>query len=316
MVDVKVEIIRLAGLHGSVIEQISMLHSAACRQVDASMSGTVVLVVLFAALMHASWNAVVKSEGDKFLNTVVVVTSAGLIAAVCLPFLPAPAPESWPFLAASGVAQVIYLALVAAAYRSGDMSQAYPIMRGTAPLIVALASGPLVGEVLSLQKWIGIALICAGVLALALESRRRVGANRTTTILALVNAVVIASYTLIDGLGVRHSGAPAAYTMWVFVLNAVPLLVWTLIMRRGELWPHFVKRTRLATIGGVGTLGSYGLALWAMTMAPVAAVAALRETSILFAVAISAFILKERVGPKRLAAVAFIAAGAAVMRIA
>ncbi|MDQ0998715.1 drug/metabolite transporter (DMT)-like permease [Phyllobacterium ifriqiyense] len=280
------------------------------------MSGTVVLVVLFAALMHASWNAVVKSEGDKFLNTVVVVTSAGLIAAVCLPFLPAPAPESWPFLAASGVAQVIYLALVAAAYRSGDMSHAYPIMRGTAPLIVALASGPLVGEVLSLQKWIGIALICAGVLALALESRRRVGANRATTILALVNAVVIASYTLIDGLGVRHSGAPAAYTMWVFVLNAVPLLVWTLIMRRGELWPHFVKRTRLATIGGVGTLGSYGLALWAMTMAPVAAVAALRETSILFAVAISAFILKERIGSKRLAAVAFIAAGAAVMRIA
>lgn len=280
------------------------------------MSGTVVLVVLFAALMHASWNAVVKSEGDKFLNTVVVVTSAGLIAAACLPFLPAPARESWPFLAASGVAQVIYLALVAAAYRSGDMSQAYPIMRGTAPLIVAVASGPLIGEVLSLQKWAGIALICAGVLALALESRRRVGANPATTAFALINAVVIASYTLIDGLGVRHSGAPAAYTMWVFVLNAVPLLVWTLIMRRGELWPHFVKRTRLATIGGVGTLGSYGLALWAMTMAPVAAVAALRETSILFAVAISAFILKERVGPKRLAAVALIAAGAAVMRIA
>jgi drug/metabolite transporter (DMT)-like permease len=280
------------------------------------MSGTVVLVVLFAALMHASWNAVVKSEGDKFLNTVVVVTSAGLIAALCLPFLPAPARESWPYLAASGVAQVIYLALVAAAYRSGDMSQAYPIMRGTAPLIVAIASGPLIGEVLSVQKWAGIALICGGVLALALEARRRAGSNRATTIFALVNAVVIASYTLIDGVGVRHSGAPASYTMWVFVLNAVPLLAWTIIMRWGELWPHFIKRTRLATIGGVGTLGSYGLALWAMTLAPVAAVAALRETSILFAVAISAFILNESVGPKRIAAVALIAAGAAVMRLA
>ena len=101
------------------------------------MSGTVVLIVLFAALMHASWNAVVKSEGDKFLNTVAaVVTSAGMIAAACLPLLSAPARESWPFLAASGVAQIIYLALVAAAYRSGDMSQAYPIMRGTAPLYV------------------------------------------------------------------------------------------------------------------------------------------------------------------------------------
>jgi drug/metabolite transporter (DMT)-like permease len=266
--------------------------------------------------MHASWNAVVKSEGNKFLNTVVVVTSAGIIAAICLPFLTPPARESWPFLAASGVAQVIYLALVAAAYRSGDMSQAYPIMRGTAPLIVAIASGPLIGEVLSVQKWAGIALICGGVLALALESRRRAGSNRATTILALINAVVIASYTLIDGVGVRHSGAPASYTMWVFVLNAVPLFVWTTVMRPGELWPHFLKRTRLATIGGVGTLGSYGLALWAMTMAPVAAVAALRETAILFAVAISAFILKESVGPKRLAAVALIAMGAAVMRLA
>jgi drug/metabolite transporter (DMT)-like permease len=280
------------------------------------MSGTVVLIVLFAALMHASWNAVVKSEGNKFLNTVVVVTSAGIIAAICLPFLSPPARESWPFLAFSGVAQVIYLVLVAAAYRSGDMSQAYPIMRGTAPLIVAVASGPLIGEVLSWQKWAGIALICGGVLALALESRRRAGSNRATTILALINAAVIASYTLIDGIGVRHSGAPASYTMWVFVLNAVPLLVWTMIMRPGELWPHFLKRTRLATIGGVGTLGSYGLALWAMTMAPVAAVAALRETSILFAVVISAFVLKESVGPKRLAAVALIAAGAAVMRLA
>ena len=280
------------------------------------MSGTVVLIVLFAALMHASWNAVVKSEGNKFLNTVVVVTSAGLIAAICLPFLSPPARESWPFLAASGVAQVIYLVLVAAAYRSGDMSQAYPIMRGTAPLIVAVASGPLIGEVLSLQKWTGIALICGGVLALALESRRRAGSNPTTTMLALINAMVIASYTLIDGVGVRHSGAPASYTMWVFVLNALPLLVWTMIMRPGELWPHFLKRTRLATIGGVGTLGSYGLALWAMTMAPVAAVAALRETSILFAIAISAFILKENIGTKRLAAVALIATGAAVMRLA
>ena len=127
---------------------------------------------------------------------------------------------------------------------------------------------------------------------------------------------MIASYTLIDGIGVRQSGAPASYTMWVFVLNAVPLLLWTMVMRRGELWPHFVKRTRLATIGGVGTLGSYGLALWAMTMAPVAAVAALRETSILFAVAISALILNESVGMKRLVAVALIAAGAAVMRLA
>lgn len=280
------------------------------------MSGTVVLVVLFAALLHASWNAVVKSEGDKFLNTVIVITAAGIIALICLPFLPAPAPASWPFLAVSSVLQIGYLALVAAAYRAGDMSQAYPIMRGTAPLFVAIASGPLIGEVLAAEKWAGIALICCGVLVLALESRRRAGANPATTVLALVNAMVIASYTLVDGLGVRLSGAPAAYALWGGLLNAIPLFVWTIFMRPGELWPHFIKRKRLAMVGSVGTLGSYGLALWAMTLAPVAAVAALRETSILFAIAISAFILKERVGPKRLAAVALIAAGAAVMRLA
>ncbi|MCO4319724.1 DMT family transporter [Phyllobacterium sp. 21LDTY02-6] len=279
------------------------------------MSGTIILVVLFAAFLHASWNAVVKSEGDKFLNTVVVVSSAGLIAAIALPFLPPPAWSSVPFLLASGVTQVIYLILVAAAYRSGDMSQAYPIMRGTAPLIVAIASGPLIGEVLSLQKWAGIGLICGGVLALALEARRRAGASPATTLLALANALVIASYTLIDGIGVRQSGAPAAYTMWVFVLNALPLFLWTIIMRKGQLWPHLRGRTRLATIGGVGTLGSYGLALWAMTMAPVAVIAALRETSILFAVVISAFFLREKIGMTRLAAVALIAAGAAVMRL-
>src|SRR5262249_10245785 len=155
-------------------------------------------------------------------------------------------------------------------------------------------------------------LICGGVLLLAMEARRRATPNSSIVFIALANAVVIATYTLIDGVGVRRSGALASYTMWVFVLNAVPLFIWTVIMRSGELLLHFLRRTRLATIGGIGTLGSYGLALWAMTMAPVAAVAALRETSILFAVAISAFILKESVGPKRLGAAALIAGGAAV----
>ena len=130
------------------------------------MSGTVVLVVLFAALMHASWNLSSNPRATNFS-----ILSCGHLRRHDCCSLPAiftgSRPESWPFLAASGVAQVIYLALVAAAYRSGDMSQAYPIMRGTAPLIVALASGPLIGEVLSLQKWVGIALICAGVLAFA-----------------------------------------------------------------------------------------------------------------------------------------------------
>ncbi|RCS23145.1 EamA family transporter [Phyllobacterium salinisoli] len=280
------------------------------------MSGTIVLIVLLAAFLHASWNAVVKSNGDKFLNAVIVTGAAGLIALLFLPFLPAPDRSSWPFLATSMVLQVIYICLVAAAYKVGDMSQAYPIMRGTPPLLVALASGPLIGEVLSLPRWIGIGFICCGVLALALEARRRavMGSGRTTA-LALLNAVFIASYTLVDGVGVRKSGAAAAYTMWVFVLNALPLVVWTLATHRERVWPHLQSRLHLAFIGGVGTLGSYGLALWAMTVAPIAVVAALRETSILFAIAISAIFLKERIGWQRVVAAALIVMGVVIIRL-
>ena len=280
------------------------------------MSGTVVLIVLFAALLHASWNAVVKSDGDKFLNTVLVVGFSGLIAGLALPFLEPPARESWPYLAASGVAQVVYFALIIAAYQTGDMSQAYPVMRGTAPLLVALASGPLIGEVLSVQKWAGVALISTGVLALMFEGRRKGPRGNSAIWFALLNAFFIAVYTLIDGIGVRKSGNAASYAMWVFFLNAIPVLLWAMVARPGQLLPHLRHRMKLAVIGGLGTLGSYGLALWAMTLAPVASVAALRETSIIFAVAISAFVLKERIGWPRIAAVALIMAGAALMRAA
>lgn len=280
------------------------------------MSGTVVLIVLLAAFLHASWNAVVKSNGDKFLNAVIVVGAAGLIAALVLPFLPAPDRSSWPFLATSMVLQVLYICLVAAAYEGGDMSQAYPIMRGTPPLLVALVSGPLIGEVLPFARWVGIAFISGGVLALAFEARRRAAnGNGRTTAIALVNAVFIAAYTLVDGIGVRKSGAPASYTMWVFLLNAIPLVLWTFAMHRERIWPHLRSRLHLAVIGGVGTLGSYGLALWAMTMAPVAVVAALRETSILFAILISAFFLKERIGWQRAVAALLIVAGVAIIRL-
>lgn len=280
------------------------------------MSGSVVLVVLFGAFLHASWNAIVKSGGDRFLNAASVVGAAGLIAVICLPFLQQPAPASWPYLPVSMVLQTIYMCLVVAAYDAGDMSEAYPIMRGTPPLLVAVISGPLIGEILPVQRWLGIALICGGVLALALEARHRNGGgNSRSTALALLNALFIACYTLVDGIGVRKSGSPAAYTMWVFVLNAVPLVGWALYRHRDRLLPHLKSRGHLIIIGGVGTLGSYGLALWAMTVAPIAVVAALRETAILFGILISALVLKERIGWTRGLAAALIVAGAIVIRL-
>ncbi|MBV2142735.1 DMT family transporter [Falsochrobactrum sp. TDYN1] len=281
------------------------------------MSGGVLLIVLCGAFLHASWNAIVKGSGDKFFAAASVTGAAGLIALFIVPFLPLPAPASWIYIALSTITQIFYMSLVAAAYKSGDMSEAYPIMRGTPPLLVALVSGPLVGELMGWKSWLGIVLICCGVLAMALEARRRNSATSSrTAMLALANAGFIAGYTIIDGLGVRVSGEPLSYTLWLFLVNAAPLTGWALY-REPDRFIHYVRhRWRPAIIGGMGTLGSYGLALWAMTMAPIAVVAALRETAILFGVLISAFVLKEKVGLPRFLAAALIVLGAVTLRIA
>lgn len=270
-------------------------------------------IVLFAALLHASWNAIVKGAPDKLLTTILVATSAAAISALALPFLAQPARESWPFLAASAVLQVGYYLLVARAYRGADMSQAYPLMRGTAPLLVAVVSRFWLGEHLSPAAWAGVALICSGVLSLALAGR---GANVQSVRAALLNAVVIASYTLVDGAGVRASGEPVAYTLWLNLLSGAPLLVWVLAARWRSFLPYARANLGLGVIGGAGTLTSYGLALWAMTHAPVAVIAALRETSILFATVIAVVVLKERLSPARITAAGLIAVGAIVLRLA
>ncbi|MBB5366574.1 MULTISPECIES: DMT family transporter [unclassified Janthinobacterium] len=277
------------------------------------MSGSVVAIVLFAALLHASWNAIVKAGKDTFLTTVLVSASAALLSLATLPFIDGPGMASWPYLAASVVAQLVYYSLLAAAYRAGDMSHAYPLMRGSAPLLVALASWPLIGERLSLTQMAAIACICAGMIGLTFAARARHNTRRTTAF-ALLNACVIASYTLIDGIGVRLSGAPAAYTMWIFVLNGLGLFLWMLLRRPADLLAGAKAQWPGALFGGAGTLASYGLALWAMTQAPVAAIAALRETSILFAIAIAAIFLREKITLHRALAIAVIAAGAALMR--
>lgn len=274
------------------------------------MSGQVVALILLAALLHAGWNALVKAGPDKFLSATLVAGGAALVSLPLLPLLAQPLPASWPWMAASACCQVLYNVLLAAAYRHGDMSQAYPLMRGVAPLLVALASLPLLGERLGPAQLAAVALICGGVLALCL--RRGPGGGVR---FALLNAVVIAAYTMIDGIGVRRSGAPAAYTMWLFVLTAAGLLACA--PRRWPELPAYARRhAGVALLGGGGSLASYGLALWAMTQAPVAAVAALRETSICFAAAIAALFLRERLAPGRVAAVLLIASGAAVMRLA
>jgi drug/metabolite transporter (DMT)-like permease len=186
-------------------------------------------------------------------------------------------------------------------------------MRGTAPLIVALVSVYRLGETLSPTAWFGVIGICIGIFSIALGSSLK---DRKGVYLALMNALVIAAYTLIDGIGVRRSGTPAAYTLWVFLLTGLPLAVWALTGRRSSFLPYLHRHWRLGIAGGIGTTASYGLALWAMTLAPVAVVAALRETSILFGTLIAGLVLKEPIGPRRVISACIIAGGAAILRLA
>lgn len=268
--------------------------------------------VLLAAFLHAAWNAVVKGAGDKLLTAIVVAGSAALMAALALPFLPQPDPASWPYIATSASIHVLYFVLIAYAYHLADMSQTYPLMRGTAPFLVAAFSALVLRESLSSLSWIGISLVSFGVLSMV--SIKQEGDGKGIA-LALFNAVIIAAYTLVDGFGVRHSNASTAYTLWVFLLTGIPLVCWAIVANRRRAFRHVGANWFVGLLGGSGTLIAYSLVLWAMTQAPVAVVAALRETSILFGTIISVVVLKEKLG-RRLAAASIIALGAIVLRLA
>lgn len=276
---------------------------------------SILLLVLLAALMHASWNVLVKSGGDKFMSSVLIASGASVIALPALFLLPLPAIASWPYIATSTLLQVLYYYLLSNAYHHGEMNRVYPLMRGTAPLLVALSSRWLLGETLSAGEVAAIAVLCAGVLG-QIGSLRTLARSGTATRYALFNAIVIASYSLCDGTGVRLSGAPAAYTFWVFFGQGIILFCWAATVRRGDLVLALRARWPVALAGGGLTIASYGLALFAMTKAPVALVAALRESSILFGILLARLLLKEKISANRAVAVALIVAGVIGMRLA
>jgi len=277
------------------------------------MPFVVFAAVLSAALLHASWNAIVKAGEDKFLSAIMVATAAAGIGAVMLPFVGLPASASWPYAVASSCLQIPYMLLVARSYQISDMSQAYPLMRGTAPLLVAIVSVFGMDDVLSPIAWVGVVGICLGIVSIAFSGKFK---DRQGVYLALLNALFIAGYTLIDGAGVRRSGAPAAYTLSAFFLTGLPLAVWAVAKRRWSFVAYFGRHWRQGIAGGMGTTASYALALWAMTLAPVAVVAALRETSIVFGTLIAGLVLKESIGSRRIVAACIIAGGAAILRAA
>ncbi|MCW3054243.1 MAG: integral rane protein [Chthonomonadales bacterium] len=274
------------------------------------------LLVLLGASLHATWNALVKGGKDKYLDTVGVLIGATLLTLLYLPFLPLPARASWPYLAASTLVHQAYFTLIALSYRKGDLSLVYPVTRGTAPALTALCSEVILHERLSFAGWAGVLLVSSGVLFLAFDHKRSEGFHLTPILLALANAAVIALYTLSDGQGVRLSGNALSYTSWGFLLCALLFVPVALLIRKQEAVQHFKTEWRKGIIGGGCSLAAYSLALWAMTRAPIASVAALRETSILFGVLIAAFTLKEYVTKMRIVAALLILAGAIVIKIA
>ena len=279
------------------------------------MSTFVILVILGSALFHATWNAIIKGGTDKLFETVMKTSGGGIVVACILPFLPPPHPSSWPYLAATATIHLFYYLFMAYAYKGADLSYAYPIMRGSSPLLVALVSVFFLSKPLTAGGWAGVALLSAGILTLAADSIRRGSFSLSATLFAVGNAFVIMGYTLVDGTGVRLAGDTLSYTCWVFFLNAFPILAFA-VAARGPAYFHYARqRWQYGLVGGTCSLIAYGLSLWGMSRAPVSLVAALRESSVVFGVLLGVFFLKEKITFARGAAVLLVIAGISAIKL-
>jgi len=275
----------------------------------------ITLAVLGAGFLHAGWNALLKSSpgGDALLDTATVVAGSALWGLAVVPFVPLPAGAAWPYMATSAVIHFGYYLTLAQAYRTGDLSFAYPLMRGTAPLIVALLGIAFLRELPTAPMALGILLISLGIVSIAFVQRRKHPA--TAAYWAFANAGLIAVYTLVDAAGARASGNAASYVSWLIFLEGLPFLVWV-VARRGQMAIRYLRSSATrGLIGGACSLAAYGIVLWAMTQAPVAAVAALRETSVLFAALMGSLWLREGFGLPRLAGAVSVVLGIAALKL-
>lgn len=278
------------------------------------MSTAVILLVLGAALLHATWNIIVKGGSNKLYETALNALGGGLGAMFFLPFLSLPDRACWGLLALSCCCHLTYYLCVAATYRVADLSLGYTIMRGTAPMLTAFAM-TLLGVPLGLYGWGGVLLLCSGIFALALEQRLHHRGTLKGILYALRTSFVIMGYTLSDGFGARLSGDSVSYTCWIFFLNIFPLHIY-IFARYGRDYLHYLKgRAIVGLTGGLCGLGSYGIAIWAMTLAPIALVAALRETSVIFGMIMAVIFLGEKLNFLRIMAIILVVCGAILVRL-
>jgi len=262
--------------------------------------------VLFAALLHATWNAMLHGNADRFLSMTWMSISIGIVSVVSIPFLPMPAQGAWPYIVASGLVHIGYNMALVRAYQSGDLGATYPIARGSSPLLVAIGAALFAREYPGVLPVVGIALVSAGIVWLALQ---RGNVSGKGALAAFITGATIAIYTVIDGIGVRASGHAVAYTAWMFAFYLLMLPLFVALRGAPALRaPTGVMAQGVA--GGLVSVAAYGIVIWAMQFGAMGAVSALRETSVVFAALIGRMFLHEQLTARRLIACCVIAAGA------
>jgi drug/metabolite transporter (DMT)-like permease len=282
----------------------------------------IVAMLLAAALMHASWNALLKADrSDRLATFGVIMTTGTLMGVIAVPFLPSIASGAWKFLAISVTVHVAYYTFLLKAYSYGDLSHTYPIARGMGPLLVALVSGQLIGEHLRVQDMLGVLLLSGSLVTLALPLKgakpQPGGRHGLATLFAMMTGVTIATYIIADGFGVRAAGPDMAhrlaYIAWLCVLEGPWLLVLAILLRPATVWAHLWRHWWKGMIGGVIANTGYGIAIYALVLGPMAHIAALRETSVLFGALMGTLLLGEPFGRRRVVAAAVIVTGLALM---
>jgi drug/metabolite transporter (DMT)-like permease len=289
-----------------------------------SLSGpAVVVAVLAAAVLHAGWNAIAKGVSDRLGLFARAGVANLVVAGVALWWVAAPARASWPWLGASVAVHVGYNLALLTAYRVGDFNQTYPLARGLGPLVVAGVAVLVIGEPLPPVPAMGVVLIAGAVAVLGLTPWRRVRAHRPAVIAAVLTGLAIATYTLIDGFGVRRSGTPAGYTLWLVGLQGLVTVAAIAAARRmrraAQAEPAGDATTArawsVAAATGLMSMLAYGLVLWAQTHGALAAVAALRESSVVVAAAIGVVLFNEPMGRVRIIASAAVVTGAVLLAV-
>jgi drug/metabolite transporter (DMT)-like permease len=280
------------------------------------MSPIITLLVLAAAVMHASWNALIKAGSDKLVMQCLVMLFAGLPCIPFLLFVPLPASASWPFLALSLAVHGVYYVTLINAYRFGALSQVYPIARGAAPLMNALGAWAFANEGMSALEWTGVIIASAGIMSLAAPGKLPREEELKAIGFALATSITIALYSLADGMGVRRAGESMSYILWLLAIDAFPVMIVGLWLRRGRVVETFRPHLKWAIVGGLLSALGYGIVIWAMGKAPLANVSALRETSVILAAVIGTALLGEPFGRRRILAAVLVAAGNGLLHLA